>query len=96
LQDLGFEWAPVELASRFAFECVQPREDLPLPFGFHAAFNFGKVLSKEGLLHRAQLMIASPNIKVSGVSWDSFSKHYPDVVAAVSSQPGDLPSQKEN
>jgi len=78
LQAEGFNWAPVSVASNFAFECVQPSEDVK-PFGFHAAFNFGKVLTPERLMERAKLMEASPNISKSKI-WKGFAERYPDVI----------------
>jgi hypothetical protein len=90
LQEFGFEWAPNEVAGRFAWECVQPKEEDPTPFGFHAAYNFGKVLSEDELIRRAQLMLLSPNLSKNGVQWKSFVKRYPELMESLSPGSSDL------
>lgn len=76
LEERGFRWAPEPLAHRFAFECCRPSPD-SRHFGFHAAFNFGEVLSHEQLVERTKLMMASDYItNPNGVIWRAFvNKH---------------------
>lgn len=48
LEALGFRWAPMDVASAFAFE-----REVPHPaFGFHGIFNWPHVLTPEGLMAR--------------------------------------------
>src|ERR1700686_204708 len=51
LEAAGFEWAPVELASRFSFErpAMIPLKDI---FGFHGMFNWPHVLTPEQIEER--------------------------------------------
>ena len=51
LEQLGFRWASVEEAERFAFERAAPRPS----FGFHGAWNFPSVLNRDRLLRRLDL-----------------------------------------
>lgn len=83
--EAAFRWGTQDVASKFAFECVQPTNGY-VPFGFHAAFNFGKVLSEQQLLERARLMRSSPGIS-NGRIWRSFEEKHPDVVSALDSAP---------
>lgn len=81
LEEHGFTWAPELVAKRFAFECVQPKDGEGLPFGFHAAFNFGKVLDHERLKNRASLMAGSPYLAGKGSRiWKSFSEKHPEII----------------
>jgi hypothetical protein len=82
LQEAGFVWAPEPLAADFAFECVQLAGDKKT-FGFHAAFNFGKVLGNDSLMERANLMAASSYITESTHIWKSFAQHNPEVTQSV-------------
>jgi len=77
LEARGFVWAPENLAREFAFECVRPSTDSS-HFGFHAAMNFGIVLTREQLVERAHLMKASPYISKSYI-WENFVKAHPDL-----------------
>jgi hypothetical protein len=46
-RDFGIRFAPLEVATRFSWEAVEP----PTPtFGFHAFFNFHRVLDEDELL----------------------------------------------
>ena len=56
LESEGFRFASVELASRFAFETIAPEEHHALPFGFHGAFNWWRVLSDEQVNERLKLL----------------------------------------
>ena len=44
------------IASRFAFETIAPEEGTPMPFGFHGAFNWWRVLSDEQINERLRLL----------------------------------------
>lgn len=55
LERVGFKWAPVDVARRFSFECT-PLADGQTSFGFHAAFNFHRVLDPPHLAERQRLM----------------------------------------
>ena len=92
LENFGFTWAPEEVAHRFAFECSRPSKTSK-HFGFHAAFNFGEVLTPEQLRERAELMVRSRYItNPSGVIWKAFSSKYPNLVAELVS---DLETQQQ-
>jgi hypothetical protein len=83
LEARGFTWAPEPLAHRFAFECCRPSAD-SRHFGFHAAFNFSEVLSKERFLDRVRLMAKSKYItNPNGVIWKAFASKHPDLVKAM-------------
>jgi len=82
LQEEGFEWAPVDTAQRFAFECVRP-DPTASHFGFHACFNFGLVLDDAALLERAKIMAASPYITKNGHMWSNFMQTNPHLAAAL-------------
>lgn len=81
LETSGFRWAPESLAHEFAFECCRP-SPTSQHFGFHAAFNFGEVLSHDRLVERAKLMLQSSYItNPNGVIWKAFSQKYPSLLA---------------
>lgn len=48
LEEIGFKWAPVELAQRFAFERTPPMRS----FGFHGCYNMPLVMPPEEFLPR--------------------------------------------
>ncbi len=54
LEGEGFSFAPEVLAASFGFETRRPIERT---FGFHAAFNFPKVLTGQKLRERLELMV---------------------------------------
>ncbi len=76
LMDVGFKWAPEELAFRFAFECVGAPDLRVRPFGFHAMFNWPKVLAPEALEARVRIAARSPYIKGSYM-WKALVREYP-------------------
>ena len=52
---------------------------VPQTFGFHACFNFIKVLDHDRLLERTRLMLRSPYVKQSG-GWGGFVQTCPDIL----------------
>lgn len=69
LEAAGFVWAPEKVARHFAFEgcgpaghpnTVPPKHSV---FGFHAMFNWPKVLDDERLMERVQIATNSPYIR---------------------------------
>ncbi len=59
LEERGFSWAPERLAHQFAFECVETNER---HFGFHAMFNWPRVLAPGPLYERVHVAASSPYI----------------------------------
>jgi hypothetical protein len=56
LEAEGFRFAPIDVASEFAFETIAPEPRAPMPFGFHGAFNWWRILSEEQVNERLRLM----------------------------------------
>lgn len=77
LMDVGFKWAPEDLAFKFAFECVPAPDLRAKPFGFHAMFNWPKVLEPEALEARIKLAAKSKYIRGSYI-WKSLVKEFPE------------------
>ena len=78
LEAEGFRWAPENVASRFAFECVRETKN---NFGFHGMFNWGEVLPRDELLDRVELALASPYISnPDGYLWKAFIEKNPDIL----------------
>lgn len=84
LEEVGFVWAPQDVAQDFAFECVRP-DKTARHFGFHACFNFGIVLDHDQLLERARLMNKSAYIKNSSHMWSNFVQANSGVVEELAS-----------
>lgn len=78
LENAGFIWAPEKIAYDFAFECVQPAPG-SRQFGFHAMFNWGRVLDHDRLLERARLALGSKYIQNSYIG-ETFCKMNPGIV----------------
>jgi hypothetical protein len=81
LQDIGFTWAPEDLASQFSFEVKRPSPD-SRHFGFHAAYNFGYGCGgdQERLLERARIMAKSKYMTASNpYLWEGFCKSNPQI-----------------
>lgn len=57
LEPMGFKWAPYPMATRFAWE-LAPR--CPDHFGYHGAFRWIDVLSRDEIVVRARFMTESP------------------------------------
>jgi hypothetical protein len=55
-----FKWAPEEIAARFSVESVPVKEKT---FGFHSAFNFPEVLSRDDLAYRVKLCDDDPYVR---------------------------------
>lgn len=69
LELAGFEWAPERVAHDFAFEgCTDGtvHREFTKHFGFHAMFNWGRVLSPERLRERVEIALRSPYITKPG------------------------------
>lgn len=76
LEDAGFTWAPEKLAHRFAFECCRVT---PASFGFHAMFNWPKVLAPERLEDRMKIAMNSPYIR-DGYMMKAFRANNPEIL----------------
>ncbi len=84
LEEIGFTWAPQEVARDFAFECIQPE---PLKaWGFHGMFNWHLVCSDEQLMQRAEIASRSSYIRKNERMWGSFCKNNPQIAAAFTDQ----------
>lgn len=55
LESEGFRFAPIDLATQFAFETITP-EPFVKPFGFHGSFNWLHILSEDEVNKRLRLM----------------------------------------
>jgi hypothetical protein len=78
LEDVGFTWAPERVAEEFAFECAKPSH---ASFGFHAMFNWPKVLTRERLYERLLIAQCSPYISKSDYLLNAFRTLNPDIIA---------------
>lgn len=76
LEGYGFRWAPERVAREFAFECVAPAPGVK-PFGFHAMFNWPKVLGEQALVDRMKIAMRSPYISASKYMIDAFVRDNP-------------------
>ena len=62
LQQLGANFAPIDVARRFSFESGIPTRDV---FGFHSTYNFPFFLSEDELLGFAdQILVRQTNVKI--------------------------------
>jgi len=84
LEDVGFVWAPEDVARRFAFECEEPNL-INKHFGWHGCFNFPIVLDYESLRERVELMAASPDLCQSQMMKWLREKH-PNVIDKILDQ----------
>lgn len=87
LEDAGFVWAPEAVAHDFAFECCRPSETSQ-HFGFHAMFNWPKVLEGERLEERMKLAMESPYIRNSKYMMEAFVKNNPNFVGQLGANNG--------
>jgi hypothetical protein len=85
LQADGFQWAPDDLAFRFAIE-VESHKKRDGHFGFHAAYNFdfGCGFDRERILERARVMLQSRHMTVTHpYFWHGFIRTNPWVMEAL-------------
>lgn len=63
LEKEGFRWAPEHVADKFSYEgCGKEPRPFRKHFGFHAMFNWPKVLKKEPLMDRLEIATQSEYI----------------------------------
>lgn len=82
LEEAGFTWAPEAVADHFAYEGAGPKfRPYTKHFGFHAMYNWPKVLTKERLVERMTIALQSPYItKPGGYMLKSFCDVNPELV----------------
>ena len=90
LEERGFTWAPESLAHRFAYEGCGHNAKPPLEshFGFHGAFNFDKVFTKDQLEERANLMLRSDYLRNSYMM-ETLRQTHPEVLSQIPTNLGD-------
>lgn len=89
LQALGFTWAPEWIAHDFAWEgCNQPPTKTT-HFGFHAMFNWPKVLDQERLAERLQIAMESDYISKSYMM-KAFCEMHPQIIKGLLEAGGHL------
>jgi hypothetical protein len=86
IENDGYRWAPQRLAEKFAFECVRP-SPTSRHFGFHACFNFCRVLDRDELKERARIMQRSKYITApKNQFWPVFSRENPEIIAELAAE----------
>lgn len=80
LEEVGFRWAPEEVARQFSWEgCNQPRTD-QTHFGFHAMFNWPLVLKREDLMKRMRMVLNSKYLtSPSSYQLRVFAEMHPEI-----------------
>jgi hypothetical protein len=81
LENAGFVWAPEDVADQFAYEgCGMPPRPFRQHFGFHAMFNWPKVLDYDRLLERFKIAVKSPALsKPDSYIMKSFCEMNPEI-----------------
>jgi hypothetical protein len=77
LEERGFTWAPEQLAHDFSLECCRSSPETR-HFGYHAMFNWPKVLPYERVRERVELAMLSPYIR-GGYKTKAFIEEHPDI-----------------
>ncbi len=86
LEAAGFVWAPEKVAYDFSFEGCDGSKPTK-HFGFHALYNFPKVLDRDRLFERMELVMRSPYIaKPDSYMLKAFTEMNPEVTREIMTQ----------